>query len=58
VIEGTLKTFSQQAKALFKIEIRNRNQLKQIFRRMEKIKGIDNISRVKDYINYPQEGDS
>lgn len=58
VIEGSLKTFSQQAKAVFKIEIRNRNQLKQIFRRMEKIKGIDNISRVKDYINYPQEGNS
>lgn len=56
VIEGSLKTVSQQARLVFKIEIRNRNQLKQIFRRIEKIKGIENIIRVKDYINYPQEG--
>ncbi|NLE02845.1 MAG: bifunctional (p)ppGpp synthetase/guanosine-3',5'-bis(diphosphate) 3'-pyrophosphohydrolase, partial [Fibrobacter sp.] len=56
VIEGSLKTFSNQAKSIFKIEIRNRNQLKQIFRRIQRIKGIENISRVKDYINYPQEG--
>jgi GTP pyrophosphokinase len=58
VIEGSLKTISEQAKSIFKIEIRNRNQLKQIFRRIQKIKGIENISRVKDYINYPQEGTS
>lgn len=55
VIEGSIKTLNQQAKSMFKIEIRNINQLKQIFRRVQRIKGIENISRVKDYINYPQE---
>ena len=55
VIEGSIKAVSQQARCSFKIEIRNRNQLKQIFRRIQKIKGIENISRVKDYINYPQD---
>jgi guanosine-3',5'-bis(diphosphate) 3'-pyrophosphohydrolase len=55
VIEGSIKTVSQQAKNVFKIEIRNRNQLKQILRKLQQIKGIENISRVKDYINYPQE---
>jgi GTP pyrophosphokinase len=55
VIEGSIKTLNQQAKSMFKIEIHNINQLKQIFRRVQRIKGIENISRVKDYINYPQE---
>jgi len=55
VLEGSIKTISQNAKSTFKIEISNRNQLKQIFRRIQRIKGIENISRVKDYINYPQE---
>ncbi len=58
VIEGSIKTFSQQARSMFKIEIRNINQLKQIFRRVQRIKGIENISRVKDYINYPQENNT
>ena len=55
VVEGSIKTVSQQAKNVFKIEIRNRNQLKQILRKLQQIKGIENISRVKDYINYPQD---
>jgi GTP pyrophosphokinase len=55
IIEGSIKTISSQAKNSFKIEIRNINQLKQIFRKIERIKGIENIQRVKDYINYPQE---
>lgn len=58
VIEGSIKTLSQQAKSMFKIEIRNINQLKQIFRRVQRIKGIKYISRVKDYINYPQENNT
>lgn len=58
VIEGSIKILNQQAKSMFKIEIRNINQLKQIFRRIQRIKGIENISRVKDYINYPQENQS
>jgi len=58
VTEGSIKILNQQAKSIFKIEIRNINQLKQIFRRVQRIKGIENISRVKDYINYPQENQS
>jgi len=58
VIEGSIKILNQQAKSMFKIEIRNINQLKQIFRRIQRIKGIENISRVKDYINYPHEKES
>ncbi|NLG15736.1 MAG: bifunctional (p)ppGpp synthetase/guanosine-3',5'-bis(diphosphate) 3'-pyrophosphohydrolase [Fibrobacter sp.] len=55
VTEGAMKVESQLARSTFTIEIRNRNQLKQIFRQLQKIKGVENISRVKDYINYPQE---
>ena len=55
VSEGVMKTIGQQARSTFTIQIRNLNQLKQIFRRLQKIKGVENISRVKDYINYPQE---
>ncbi|MDG5814117.1 bifunctional (p)ppGpp synthetase/guanosine-3',5'-bis(diphosphate) 3'-pyrophosphohydrolase [Chitinispirillales bacterium ANBcel5] len=55
VLEGSIKTISQQARSKFRIEIRNRNQLKQIFRRLQRIKGIENVTRVKDYINYPQD---
>ncbi len=54
ITEGVIKTLNQQAKIYFKIEIRNLNQLKQIFRRIQKIKGIENVRRVKDYIKYPQ----
>ncbi|MDO5576614.1 MAG: hypothetical protein Q4F84_06000, partial [Fibrobacter sp.] len=55
VLEGSIKTFSPNAKCTFKIEISNRNQLKQIFRRIQRIKGIEKITRIKDYINYSQE---
>ena len=55
VTDAGLKTVSQQAKASFKIEIYNRNQLKQILRRLQKIKGIETVSRVKDYISYSEE---
>ncbi|KMQ52149.1 GTP pyrophosphokinase [Chitinispirillum alkaliphilum] len=56
ITDGFINTLNHQAKLNFKIEIRNLNQLKQIFRRLQKIKGIENVSRVKDYINYPQKG--
>ncbi|MBD3347475.1 MAG: RelA/SpoT family protein [Chitinivibrionales bacterium] len=50
VIEGSIRTENQRVHNIFKIEIRNKNQLKQIFRRIQKIKGIEKISRTKDYI--------
>jgi len=50
IIEGSIKTSGQQAKSTFSIEIAHRNQLKPIFRAIQKIKGIENVSRVKEYI--------
>jgi GTP diphosphokinase / guanosine-3',5'-bis(diphosphate) 3'-diphosphatase len=47
VVEVSLKTIQQRANGTFKIEIKNRNQLKQIFRRVQKIKGVEHISREK-----------
>jgi len=54
VSSGSMKAFSGKADLSFQIEIRNLNQLKQIFRQIQKIKGIENVARVKDYIRYPQ----
>jgi GTP pyrophosphokinase len=51
----SMKSVSQQARGTLKIEIYNRNQLKQILRRLQKIKGIENVSRVKDYIPYTED---
>ena len=39
VTDAGIKTISQQARCMFRIEIYNRNQLKQILRRLQKIKG-------------------
>jgi len=55
IIDGSIKVLNQQAKSAFQIEIRDRNQLKQILRRIQKIKGIENVSRVKNYISYPED---
>jgi GTP pyrophosphokinase len=52
MIEVNIKAVNQQTRGTFRIEIFNRNQLKQIIRRLEKVKGIENVSRVKDYISY------
>ena len=51
IIKGSIKTQGQQAKSSFNIEIAHRNQLKPIFRAIQKIKGIENVSRVKEYIS-------
>jgi guanosine-3',5'-bis(diphosphate) 3'-pyrophosphohydrolase len=48
VLEGNLRVKSQLATARFKIEIHNKNQLKQIFRRIQKIKDIEKIARTKE----------
>jgi GTP diphosphokinase / guanosine-3',5'-bis(diphosphate) 3'-diphosphatase len=55
VADAGIKTLAQKAKGMFRIEIYNRNQLKQILRRLQKIKGVENVSRVKDYISYSEE---
>ena len=47
VVEASLKTLQHHANGIFKIEIQNRNQLKQIFRRIQKTKGVERISRTK-----------
>ncbi|MDR0305421.1 MAG: bifunctional (p)ppGpp synthetase/guanosine-3',5'-bis(diphosphate) 3'-pyrophosphohydrolase [Chitinispirillales bacterium] len=53
VTDAMIKVTNQQARGAFQIEIHDRNQLKQILRRIQKIKGIENVARVKDYITYP-----
>ncbi|MCL2689084.1 MAG: bifunctional (p)ppGpp synthetase/guanosine-3',5'-bis(diphosphate) 3'-pyrophosphohydrolase [Chitinispirillia bacterium] len=53
IIDASIKVLNQKAKSSFQIEIKDQNQLKQILRRIQKIKGIENVSRVKDYISYP-----
>jgi GTP diphosphokinase / guanosine-3',5'-bis(diphosphate) 3'-diphosphatase len=55
VADAGIRTADQQARGNFRIEIYNRNQLKQILRRLQKIKGVENVSRVKDYIPYAEE---
>jgi GTP pyrophosphokinase len=57
VLEGNLKVKSQQARAMFKIEIRNKNQLKQIFRQIQKIKGIEKIARTKEMSDFSETED-
>ena len=51
VVEATLKTAQQNANGIFKIEIQNKNQLKQIFRRIQKLKGIQQVTRTKNLID-------
>jgi GTP diphosphokinase / guanosine-3',5'-bis(diphosphate) 3'-diphosphatase len=48
VVEANLKTAQTYANGIFKIEIQNKNQLKQIFRRVQKIKGVQQITRFKN----------
>jgi GTP diphosphokinase / guanosine-3',5'-bis(diphosphate) 3'-diphosphatase len=57
VLEGSLKVKSQLAQAMFKIEIRNKNQLKQIFRQIQKIKGIEKIARTKEMSDFSETED-
>ncbi len=47
VVEGRMRAKGQQATASFTIEITHKNQLKQVFRRIQRIKGIDGIARSK-----------
>ena len=53
ISSGGLKAFNGKVDLAFQIEIGNLNQLKQIFRHIEKIKGVEGVTRVKDYISYP-----
>lgn len=48
VIDGNIKTTDSHVHNIFKVHIQNRNQLKQIFSRIRKVRGIDHISRLKD----------
>ncbi|MBD3390874.1 MAG: RelA/SpoT family protein [Chitinivibrionales bacterium] len=49
VVEGTIHTENERVHNRFKIEIVNRNQLRQIIRKLERIKGVTNVSRTRDY---------
>jgi guanosine-3',5'-bis(diphosphate) 3'-pyrophosphohydrolase len=49
VVEGGVRTEHGRVDDRFKIEILNRNQLRQILRRIQRIKGIETVSRTRDY---------
>lgn len=51
IIDGSIKTLGQQVRNQFNIEINHRNQLKYVIRALQKIKGVENVSRVKEYIS-------
>lgn len=55
VSSGSQRSFNGKADLSFQLEIRNLAQLKQIFRQLQKIKGIEKVARVKDYISYPRD---
>jgi|WetSurMetagenome_2_1015567.scaffolds.fasta_scaffold00056_4 GTP diphosphokinase / guanosine-3',5'-bis(diphosphate) 3'-diphosphatase len=57
VVQGNVRAAGQQAAASFTIEIGHKNQLKQIFRRIQKIKGIEKIVRTKDLADFSEEED-
>lgn len=48
VIKGSISTDSQRVHDTFQIEISNKNQLRQIFRTIQKIKGIEKVVRTRD----------
>jgi GTP diphosphokinase / guanosine-3',5'-bis(diphosphate) 3'-diphosphatase len=54
VVEGRQRTRGQQASASFTIEIHHKNQLKQIFRRIQKIKDVEKIMRTKEMANFSE----
>ncbi|MCX7726442.1 MAG: bifunctional (p)ppGpp synthetase/guanosine-3',5'-bis(diphosphate) 3'-pyrophosphohydrolase [Chitinispirillaceae bacterium] len=49
IVECNIKTIDKAAMATFKIEISNLTQLKPIVRTIQKIKGIESVTRVKEY---------
>jgi GTP pyrophosphokinase len=49
IIEGSIKTEHERVRNRFKIEIVNRNQLRQILRKIQRIKGVESVSRTRDY---------
>lgn len=48
VMEGRITTSDIHAHMMFKVQIQNRNQLRQITERLQKIRGVDHITRSRD----------
>ena len=48
ILDGQIKTTDTQIHNTFKVQIQNRNQLKQILNRMRRLRGVHSISRLKD----------
>jgi len=57
VVEGKIRAKGQQATASFALEITHRNQLKQIFRQIQRIKGIEKIARSKELDDFSDSED-
>jgi len=48
VVNATISTDNQQVHNSFQIEINNKNQLKQLFRGIQRIKGVERVVRTRD----------
>jgi len=55
VIKGTITTENMHVNNTFKLQIQNKNQLKQIVNRVLKIKGVENVTRTKDPAIYSEQ---
>ncbi|MFW5774914.1 MAG: RelA/SpoT family protein [Chitinivibrionales bacterium] len=47
ILEGTIRTEHDHVRNTFKLEIKNSDQLKQIFRGIQRVKGVESVSRSK-----------
>lgn len=48
VVDGRVATHDNHVHNTFRVDIQNRNQLKQIFGKMQKVRGVEKIQRSKD----------
>jgi len=58
VIKANISTSNHQIKDTFQIEIINKNHLKDILRKMMRIKGIERVQRIRDKAQYPVDSES
>lgn len=57
VITGNISTDNHQIHNTFQIEITHRTQLKDIFRKIQRIKGIEQVKRTRDNEQYTVSSD-
>ncbi len=55
IIKGSITTDNQYMHNSFQIEIINKNQLKQILRKIQHIKGVEKVTRTRDKMHFTEE---